>query len=180
MLAHTYAHTHSWMDRSKTYCFCRPSCELQETQWHCCDCSSKLSCPWPKGHFGIARSIRLSSVPWRSCLGYRHAGCLQLSHRQPPNVQTVDPSMDQCTSAAIFGSATRDVQTADPSADGCRSAMIFGLATRDVLWTAYPNPNGRRSVVIFGSNDHRRRTYCLTARGTIPCLFCECFHLHCF
>jgi len=23
------------------------------------------------------------SVPWRSCLGYRHAGCLQLSHRRP-------------------------------------------------------------------------------------------------
>jgi len=27
-------------------------------------------------HFGIARSVRLS-VPWRSCLGYRHAGCRQ-------------------------------------------------------------------------------------------------------
>ena len=24
--------------------------------------------------------------PWRSCLGYRHAGCLQLSHRQPPEM----------------------------------------------------------------------------------------------
>jgi len=23
------------------------------------------------------------SVPWRSCLGCRHAGCLQLSHRRP-------------------------------------------------------------------------------------------------
>ena len=33
-------------------------------------------------HFGIARSVGLS-VPWRSCLGYRHAGCLQLSHRRP-------------------------------------------------------------------------------------------------
>ena len=32
---------------------------------------------------GMARSVRLS-VPWRSCLGYRHAGCLQLSHRRPP------------------------------------------------------------------------------------------------
>ena len=37
------------------------------------------------GHFGIARSVRLS-VPWRSCLGYRHAGCLQLSHRRPPEM----------------------------------------------------------------------------------------------
>ena len=39
------------------------------------------------GHFGTARSIRLSvrpSVPWHSCLGYRHAGCLQLSQRRTP------------------------------------------------------------------------------------------------
>ena len=36
-------------------------------------------------HFEIARSVRLS-VPWRSCLGYRHAGCLQLSHRRPPEM----------------------------------------------------------------------------------------------
>jgi len=26
------------------------------------------------------------SVPWRSCLGYRHSGCLQLSHRRPPEI----------------------------------------------------------------------------------------------
>ena len=31
-------------------------------------------------------SVRLS-VPWRSCLGYRHAGCLQLSHRRPPEMR---------------------------------------------------------------------------------------------
>ena len=37
------------------------------------------------GHFGIARSVCLS-VTWRSCLGYRHAGCLQLSHRRPPEM----------------------------------------------------------------------------------------------
>jgi len=35
------------------------------------------------------------SVPWRSCLGYRHAGCLQLSHRRPPEI---------CGPATIFGS----------------------------------------------------------------------------
>jgi len=29
--------------------------------------------------------LRLS-VPWRSCLGYRHAGCPQLSHRRPPEM----------------------------------------------------------------------------------------------
>jgi len=33
-------------------------------------------------HFRVARSVHLS-VPWRSCLGYRHAGCLQLSHGRP-------------------------------------------------------------------------------------------------
>jgi len=37
------------------------------------------------GHFGIARSVRLS-VPWRSCLGRRHAGCMQLSHHRPPEM----------------------------------------------------------------------------------------------
>jgi len=38
--------------------------------------------PRHRGHFGIARSVRLS-VPRCSCLGYSHAGCLQLSHRRP-------------------------------------------------------------------------------------------------
>jgi len=35
------------------------------------------------------QSVRLSvrlSVPWRSFLGYRLAGCLQLSHRRPPEI----------------------------------------------------------------------------------------------
>jgi len=42
--------------------------------------------PRPGGeHFGIARSVRLS-VTWRSCLGYRHAGCLQLSRRRAPEM----------------------------------------------------------------------------------------------
>ena len=40
-----------------------------------------LLCPTGGGHFGIAQSVRLS-VPWRSSLGYRHAGCLQLSHQR--------------------------------------------------------------------------------------------------
>ena len=44
-----------------------------------------LLCPSPRGHFGIVRSVRLS-VPWRSCLGYRHADCLQLSHRRSPEM----------------------------------------------------------------------------------------------
>ena len=52
------------------------------------------------GHFGIVRSVRLS-VPWRSCLGYRHAGCLQLNHRRPPEMCRLrtSPRTD-----AIFGS----------------------------------------------------------------------------
>jgi len=33
----------------------------------------------------LARSVRLT-VPLRSCLGYRHAGCLQPSHRRPPEM----------------------------------------------------------------------------------------------
>ena len=36
----------------------------------------------PTGQRRLARSIRLS-VQWRNCLGYRHAGCLQLSCRRP-------------------------------------------------------------------------------------------------
>jgi len=45
-----------------------------------------LLCPCPTGrHFGIARSVRLS-VPWGSYLGYRHTGCLQLSHHRPPEM----------------------------------------------------------------------------------------------
>jgi len=43
--------------------------------------SSLLCPPALKGHFGTARSVRLS-VPWRSCLDCR----LQLSHRRPPEM----------------------------------------------------------------------------------------------
>ena len=46
-----------------------------------------LLCPGPVigAHFGIARSVHLS-VPWRSCLDYKHAGCLQLGHCRPPEM----------------------------------------------------------------------------------------------
>ena len=30
--------------------------------------------------------VKTALVPWRSCLGYRHACCLQLSHRWPPEM----------------------------------------------------------------------------------------------
>jgi len=49
---------------------------------------------WPPALYGgikrylepsVCLSVRLS-VPWRSCLSYRHAGCLQLSHRRPPEM----------------------------------------------------------------------------------------------
>ena len=45
--------------------------------------------PRPMGVFGIARSVRLSvclSHGAAVCLGYRHAGCLQLSQRRPPEM----------------------------------------------------------------------------------------------
>ena len=45
--------------------------------------TNPLLCRRRRGHFVIARSVRLY-VPRRSCLGYRHAGCLQLSRRRPP------------------------------------------------------------------------------------------------
>jgi len=40
--------------------------------------------PRPRGTFW--NSAICLSVPWRSCLGHRHAGCLQLSHRRPPEM----------------------------------------------------------------------------------------------
>ena len=48
--------------------------------------TNPLLCRRRRGHFVIARSVRLS-VPRRSCLGYRHAGCLQLSRRRPPEMR---------------------------------------------------------------------------------------------
>jgi len=54
----------------------------------------------PRGRTLCDTAIR-PSVPWRNCrrrsaaLGYRHAGCLQLSH-----VRTADPSADGRRSAA--------------------------------------------------------------------------------
>ena len=36
-------------------------------------------------HFGIAQSVCLAHGV-AACLGYRHAGCLQLSHCRPPEV----------------------------------------------------------------------------------------------
>ena len=47
--------------------------------------NSLVMSPALRGHFGIAQCIHLS-VPWRSCLGYRHAGCLQFNHRRPPEM----------------------------------------------------------------------------------------------
>ena len=51
---------------------------------------SRRITPRPWGAFGIERSVCLSVCPIiiikRSCLGYRHAGCLQVSHRRPPEM----------------------------------------------------------------------------------------------
>jgi len=54
-------------------------CFLYLCEWQC---QNIIIMPRPRGHFGIAGF----HVPWRSCLGYRHAGCLQLSHRRPPEM----------------------------------------------------------------------------------------------
>jgi len=50
-------------------------------------CSNLLSCPRFRGAFWNS-AIRPSICPivQLPCLGYRHAGCLQLSHRQPPEM----------------------------------------------------------------------------------------------
>ena len=66
--------------------------------------------PPPWRNSGIARSVRLS-VPWRSRLGYRHAGCLQQSHRWPPE---------------MCGLRTRPRTDVDPSAGGISSRRPFG------------------------------------------------------
>jgi len=49
------------------------------------DCVLWFYAPALGRHSGTGRSVRLS-VPWRGCLGYRHAGGLQLSHRRPPEM----------------------------------------------------------------------------------------------
>jgi len=44
------------------------------------------------------------SVPWLSCLGCRHAGCLQLSLCRPPEMCRLNPSTDGRRSAMISAS----------------------------------------------------------------------------
>ena len=62
--------------------------------------------PRPKEAYRNSTIHPSVSVPWCSCLGYRHAGCLQLSHRRSPEMcglrMDVDPPrfLDQ---AAIGG-----------------------------------------------------------------------------
>ena len=40
----------------------------------------------PIGALWNSNSAICLSVPWHGCLGYRHTGCLQLSHRRPPEM----------------------------------------------------------------------------------------------
>jgi len=65
-----------------------------------------------RGQFGITRSVRLS-VPWRSCRGYRHAGCLQLS--RPPEV---------------YGLRTHPRTDVDPPRFLDRTAIGGGISSR--------------------------------------------------
>ena len=61
------------------------------------------------GHFVIARSVRLS-VPWHSCPGYRHAGCMHLSHHRSPEMcglrtrprTDIDPPRRQSVQSLAF------------------------------------------------------------------------------
>jgi len=74
--------------------------------------------------------IRLS-VPWRSCLGYRRAGCLQLSHRRPPKMcglrtrprTKVDPPrfLSSSLTYTVSGRALNSTQTKNQmSSSNCR------------------------------------------------------------
>ena len=65
---------------------------LHKRYFRCCIISFlRLCVVMPPTLVGTWNSaIRLSvnpSIPWRSCLGYRHAGCLQLRHHQPPELR---------------------------------------------------------------------------------------------
>jgi len=79
---------------------------------------SVLLCPPParEGHFGIAPSVR-PSVPWRSCLSYGHAGCLQACYSDGrcsvPARGRVFP--------ALFDQPTRDAVS--PNAAACRVCL---------------------------------------------------------
>ena len=79
-------------------------------------------------HFGIARSVCLS-VPWRSCLGYRHAKCLQLSHRRPPE---------------MCGMWTRPRSDVDPAIELPLSNLIPSTRrTHHVGWSSLPGDSAR-------------------------------------
>jgi len=68
-----------------------PSAAIRPHLRYACDAASlsnQVIISGPRGIFWNS-SIRPSvcrSVPWRSCLGYRHAGCLQMIHRRSPEM----------------------------------------------------------------------------------------------
>jgi len=66
-----------------------------------------------RGRFGVLPVCL--SVPWRSCLGYSHAGCLQLSHRLPPEMR---------------GLRTRPRTDVDPPRFLDRTAIGGGISSR--------------------------------------------------
>jgi len=71
------------LDRSLTKC-CDPiPCLLLTDKTDICLAGAfcMFIVPPAVRHCGIARSVHLS-VPWRSCLGYRRTGCLQLAGHQ--------------------------------------------------------------------------------------------------
>ena len=125
---------------------CCGSCDLLPVDQYfitssCCGFVVRLIMPRHQGgQFGIARSVRLS-VPWRSCLGYRYAGCLQLSYRRPPEMCGLRPSADGRRSAAIFATvelpsaAAGAYRLADPGAILCFTANTRKIEARSLsMW----------------------------------------------
>ena len=123
---------------------CCGSCDLLPVDQYfitssCCGFVVRLIMPRHQGggQFGIARSVRLS-VPWRSCLGYRYAGCLQLSYRRPPEMCGLRPSADGRRSAAIFATvelpsaAAGAYRLADPGAIPCSTANTRKIEARSL------------------------------------------------
>ena len=136
--------TNSWLDfrggflktrSTATLIICpiysKTTCRFEDMM--CMKCINKLLSSPYGGHYAIPRSVRLSvrmSVPWRSCpkrtaaLGYRHAGCLQLSH-----VRTADPSADERRSAASQTAVGGGISSRRPRGDNlCNYCYIFLLS----------------------------------------------------
>jgi len=98
------------------------------------------------------------SVPWRCCSDYRHAGCLQLSHRRPPE-------MDGRRSAATFGSNCHRRRAYRLAARGKRVVCIapHPQASQFVLRTSHKLRGHGTAVAV-----HATMTKALLESGRPP------------